>query len=558
MQNSCWNETLKKIILAHKAEYISIFAFTAIINLLLLAPSWYMLEVYDRVLTSRDINTLIGLSIIVLFLYFLFGLLERYRGLILIEISEAIDREITPKIYESILDVTKKNNQKNRATLNDLNNVKAFLTGQPILSFLDAPWFFIYILMIYLLSPGMGIIALLSVIILFSLAYLNQRLTTSKLESAQVSANDERIIVTNSISSLDSIFIMGMRLPIKNQLRITRVNYLASLLIASSRAVNFSALTKFSRTVIQSLILGYGAYLAVDNQITGGMIIAGSILLGRTLSPIEGIINSWKQLNDFRKSYKLLSDLFVNSKHKAYTIVLGPPSGEIQLKDVELRLRSKGELTLHKVNLKIYAGESVAIIGASGAGKTSLLKVIAGIYQPTHGQVLLDGSNLAYRDMDELGKYFGYLGQNTDLLNGKISLNIARFGEVNSEKILDAAKVCGAHEMIIGLPEGYETMLGDFGYGLSEGQKRKLGIARALYGDPNVVFLDEPGNGLDETSLGKVVSMINNLKDKNKTLIYTTHNSKLVELADKVILLVDGKVSMYGPRKEVLLRLAGR
>lgn len=546
-------KNLREIILSHKTEYISIFAFTAIINLLMLAPSWYMLQVYDRVLSSRDLNTLLGLSLIILFLYSIFGLLERYRGLILIEISEVLDREIVPNLYDHILDA----NPKGGATLNDLNGVKQFLTGQPILSFLDAPWFLIYILTIYMLSPGMGLLAALSVFTLFLLAFINQRLTGSKLELAQLSATEERGIVSNAINASDSVFVMGMRSQIRKRLALARTGYLENLVIASFRGVNLSAMTKFFRTVIQSVILGYGAYLSIGNQITGGMIIAGSILLGRTLSPIEGIINSWKQLDDFRKSYKTLNTLFSENSQQEHSVVLGCPEGVIELQGVELKLREKGEQTLQKINLKIFAGESIAVIGPSGAGKTSLLKVMAGIYQPSQGQVLLDGSNLAFRDMDELGKHLGYLGQNTELLNGKISLNIARFGEIDNESLINAAKSCGAHEMILSLPEGYETVLGDHGIGLSEGQKRKIGLARALYANPSVIFLDEPGSGLDEISLSKVASTIRDLKEKNRTLVYTTHHPQLAQLADKVILLIEGKVNMYGPKKEVLSKLVG-
>lgn len=541
-----------------RGQYVTLFCFSAIINILMLAPSWYMLQVYDRVLTSHDENTLLGLSLIVIFLYFIYALLERYRGLVLVGVSEAVDSDLTPKLHSLIMRPSVMDRQTEINSLTDLNTVKQFLTGQPILAFLDVPWALVYLGTVALLHPALGVVAVLSAALLFLLALINQRVTDGKLTAAQKAAINERKLVSNIVAASDSIQTMGMRVSLEKKLTAVRSEYLDNLMIASIRGVNLSAISKFFRTLIQSVALGFGAYLAIQGEMTAGMIIAGSILLGRALAPIEGIINSWKQLAEFRKSYKNLDEILSATCTQDYSVELGRPRGALKLVDVILRLRENGKPTLNKINLNIEAGETLAVIGPSGAGKTSLLKVLCGIYKPQVGQALIDGSDLEFRDLNTLGEHVGYLSQTTELLSGKASANIARFAEIDSKAVLKAAQISGAHEMLTSLPEGYETVLGDAGHGLSEGQKRKIGLARALYLDPAIVFLDEPGTGLDDASLVSVMNVIRELQTQKTTLVFTTHQLSLAQLADKIAVLVEGEICILGPSKEVLARLNGQ
>ncbi len=558
MKKNQQDGNLRDLLYSFKSEYLSIFVFSAIINILMLIPSWYMLEVYDRVLTSQDDNTLLGLSLIVIFLYLVYALLERARGLVLIDVSEGIDSKISPKLHDKILTPSVNSNFGDSATINDLNTVKQFLTGQPILSFLDTPWVIIYLLTITIIHPVMGLLAFLSSLFLLLLAILNQRLTENGLSKAQRVSIDEHRFITNAINSSDSTFVMGMRPSLRKTLENIRHDYLINLILASKRGVNLSAVTKFFRVLIQSAILGYGAYLAIRNEISPGMIIAGSILLGRTLAPIEGVINSWKQLSDFKKSYKNLEKALEIEPLNQHTVELGRPDGLYELVNVSLRLREEGPPSLQQINLKVNPGETIAIIGPSGAGKTSLLKIFAGIYTPSVGHVLLDGSDHLYRDMDNLGRYVGFLSQSTELLAGKVSANIARWGEIDSDKVIDAAKKVGAHEMILALPMGYETVLGDRGTGISEGQRRKIALARAFYDSPQIYLLDEPGNSLDDASVNNLANAIKNLSLAKASCIFTTHQINLAQLADKIILIIDGQVRMYGPTKEVLSKIVAR
>jgi len=517
-----------------------------------------MLQVYDRVLTSYDDNTLLGLSLIVIFLYMVYALVERYRGLLLVGISEAVDADLAPRLHAAILRPSVKDRQKELSGLADLNTFKQFLTGQPILSFLDAPWILVYLGTITLLHPSLGLVALMSAALLFLLAVINQRLTDGKLAEAQKATANERRLVSNVLAATESIQTMGMRGVLASRLAQVRLGYLDNLLVASVRGVNLSSVSKFFRTLIQSVALGYGAYLAIHGEMTAGMIIAASILLGRALAPIEGVINSWKQLSEFKKSYANLDEILLSNPVLDHSIELGRPAGKLQLVDVSLRLREHGRPTLDKVNLIIEAGETMAVIGPSGAGKTSLLKVLCSVYKPQQGQALIDGSDLAFRDLDALGQHLGYLGQTTELLAGKASENISRFSEVESQAVIKAAELSGAHEMLTALPEGYETVLGEAGHGLSEGQKRKVGLARALYRDPAIVLLDEPGTGLDDASLLSVVKVIQTLKAQRTTLVFTTHQPSLAKLADKILVLVDGQIRLVGPSVEVLKKLSDK
>lgn len=548
---------LKAVLGQFKRQYFSVLGFSAIINLLMLAPSWYMLEIYDRALTSRDDNTLFGLSAIVVFLYVVYALLERYRGLVLIEVSETLEELLAPKIHRGLITPAMVQRKPDMSPLlNDLNTLKQFLTGQPILSFLDTPWVFIFLAVTYLLHPALGLVATVSTLAVLLLALLNQRLTSTRIADAQQASAQERQLVTTALGANESVQTMGMRPAVQNRLKRARQKYLDSLLGASTLGVHLSSLSKFFRTLIQSAMLGYGAYLAIQNELSAGAIVAASILLGRTLAPLDGVINAWRQLADFRKAFSNIDEVIGNGVvTREHTVRLERPQGRLELRNVSLRLREQGRPTLDQVNLTIEPRETVAIIGPSGAGKTSLLKTLAGIYTPHQGQNLLDGSDLAYRDLDDLGQHIGYLGQTTELMAGRLSENIARFGPVDSARVLEAARLAGAHAMLMALPEGYETVLGDQGRGLSEGQKRKVGIARALYGSPAIVFLDEPGAGLDDASLAALAETLKALKQRRVTTVFTTHQRPLALLADKAAVVVDGQVKLFGPARDVFARL---
>lgn len=546
---------LNTIINKYTKKYLSIFIFSAIISFLMLIPGWYSMQVYDRVLTSHDITTLLGLLLIATFLYIINGLIERYRGLLLIEVSEKLETDLSPIIYNNIVTPNQHNQNDKGNYVNDLNVIKQFLSGHVIISILDAPWIFISLGLIFIIHYDLGLLALGSCFILIFLVFLTQKLTSKQLEESQELSLTERRLVNNATASAESLFALGMRNNLQQMIGNIRKESVIKQLVASSRAVEITSITKFFKTLIQALILALGVYLVLQNEITMGMIFATNLLLGKTLSPLEGIINSWKQVAEFKKSFSSIKVLADNQKIQIFSVELGKPQGFFTIKELSLLLNKNGKPTLKNINLTINPGCTTAIIGPSGAGKTSLLKLLSGIYQASEGFVYLDNSDITKRDFNDLGKYFGYLSQTTDLLAGKVSENIARFGEVNSEMVIEAAQLAGVHEMIMSLPEAYETVLGDNGFGLSEGQKRKIGLARALYGNPNIIFLDEPGAGLDDISLNVLVDSLKALKNKNATIILTTHQSKLISLSDNLIVIGNSELKLYGSTINVINQL---
>lgn len=546
---------LNTIINKYTKKYLTIFIFSAIISFLMLIPGWYSMQVYDRVLTSHDITTLLGLLLIATFLYIINGLIERYRGLLLIEVSEKLETDLSPIIYNNIVTPNQHNQNDKGNYVNDLNVIKQFLSGHVIISILDAPWIFISLGLIFIIHYDLGLLALGSCFILIFLVFLTQKLTSKQLEESQELSLTERRLVNNATASAESLFALGMRNNLQQMIGNIRKESVIKQLVASSRAVEITSITKFFKTLIQALILALGVYLVLQNEITMGMIFATNLLLGKTLSPLEGIINSWKQVAEFKKSFSSIKVLADNQKIQIFSVELGKPQGFFTIKELSLLLNKNGKPTLKNINLTINPGCTTAIIGPSGAGKTSLLKLLSGIYQASEGFVYLDNSDITKRDFNDLGKYFGYLSQTTDLLAGKVSENIARFGEVNSEMVIEAAQLAGVHEMIMSLPEAYETVLGDNGFGLSEGQKRKIGLARALYGNPNIIFLDEPGAGLDDISLNVLVDSLKALKNKNATIILTTHQSKLISLSDNLIVIGNSELKLYGSTINVINQL---
>ena len=551
------NDWLVNIIKSYKGAYISIFIFSAIINILILVPAWYMLQVYDRVLTSFDVNTLLGLSLIVLFLFLIYGILDRYRRLILVSSTEGLDEKILEKIKSKFIHGDYKTTRHLKNSFYDLNQIKQFLTGQAILSFIDAPWFFIYILVIFLIHFHLGLIALISAIILFILALINQRMSGSKMDNASKSMVGENKFIDNMVNSAESSHVMGMNKNLFERLVDSREDSLNNLYHANQESAWINSLTRFFRILVQSLILGYAAFLAINDQITFGMIIAASILLGRTLAPLEGVINNWKQYLSFKKSFFRLNETYKNSPDNYQNVDLGKPEGIIEAKNINYSISNNNLNTIKNINLKITPGESLVIIGPSGAGKTTLLKSLCGIYKPNTGEISLDGGHLDKRDRSKIGEYFGYLSQSNTLLEGRISENICRFGEIDNNAVIEASKKANIHDFIVNLQNGYETELGNFGSGLSDGESRRIAIARSIYKNPQILFLDEPNLSLDNESLLSLIKLINSFKENKKTLVYTTHIPDLANLADKALLLFKGEVKAYGNANEIIPQLRG-
>lgn len=535
----------------------SIGIFTAFINLLMLVPSVYMLQVYDRVLPSRNEITLLMLTLIMLGMFAMMSLLEYIRSMVVICISNQLDMRLNTRVYTAVYEANIKNGSSDAGQmLNDLTNLRQFLTGSALFTFFDVPWFPVYLSVIFLFNPWLGLFALLGALLLISLAVINEFVSKKPLaEACKLSIVSGNLASTN-LRNAEVIEALGMLPNLRHRWFDLHQQFLSSQRIASERSGRVSAVTKFVRMSLQSLVLGLGGWLAIDGHITPGMMIAGSILMGRTLAPIEQVINVWKSYSAARLSYDRLVRLLETYPQRSTGMSLPRPEGVVSVEGVSATPPGSSEaVVLHNVSFGIQPGDVLGIIGPSASGKSTLARVLVGVWPVSEGTVRLDNSDIYQWDKSELGPYIGYLPQDIELFAGTIAENIARFNDIDSEKVIEAAKLAGVHELILRFPDGYNTVLGSSGVGLSGGQKQRIGLARALYGIPSLVVLDEPDSSLDDAGKKALDQAITSLRRRNKTVILITHRTSLLFMTSKLLLLVNGNVNAFGPTQQVLQRL---
>ncbi|CAI0760050.1 Type I secretion system ATP-binding protein PrsD [Serratia entomophila] len=532
--------------------------FTAFINLLMLVPSVYMLQVYDRVLPSRNEITLLMLTLIMLGMFGMMALLEYVRSMVVIRIGSQLDMRLNNRIYTAAYESNLKNGSSDAGQmLGDLTMVRQFLTGSALFAFFDAPWFPIYLLVIFLFNPWLGLFALVGSLLLIGLAVINEMVSKKPLaEASKLSIMSGGLASTN-LRNAEVIEALGMLPNLKRRWFGLHQRFLNSQRVASERAATVTSITKFVRLSLQSLVLGLGGWLAIDGHITPGMMIAGSILMGRTLAPIEQVINVWKSYSAAKLSYGRLVKLLDTHPERGTGMSLPRPQGLISVEGVTATPPgSKADAVLHNVSFAVEPGDVLGIIGPSASGKSTLARLLVGIWPVSEGIVRLDNADIYQWNKDELGPYIGYLPQDIELFAGSIAENIARFNEVDSEKVIEAAKLAGVHELILRFPHGYDSLIGNGGAGLSGGQKQRIGLARALYGDPSLIVLDEPNSNLDDAGEKALNQAIMFLKQRNKTVILITHRTNLLSMTSKLLLLVNGTVNAFGPTQQVLQALA--
>ncbi|EMB7756317.1 TPA: type I secretion system permease/ATPase [Serratia marcescens] len=532
--------------------------FTAFINLLMLVPSVYMLQVYDRVLPSRNEITLLMLTLIMLGMFGMMALLEYVRSMVVIRIGSQLDMRLNNRIYTAAYESNLKNGSSDAGQmLGDLTMVRQFLTGSALFAFFDAPWFPIYLLVIFLFNPWLGLFALVGSLLLIALAVINEMVSKQPLaEASKLSIMSANLASTN-LRNAEVIEALGMLPNLKRRWFGLHQRFLNSQRVASERASTVTSITKFVRLSLQSLVLGLGGWLAIDGHITPGMMIAGSILMGRTLAPIEQVINVWKSYSAAKLSYGRLVKLLDTHPQRGTGMSLPRPQGLVSVEGVSATPPgSKGDAVLHNVSFAVEPGDVLGIIGPSASGKSTLARLLVGIWPVSEGIVRLDNADIYQWNKDELGPYIGYLPQDIELFAGSIAENIARFNEVDSEKVIEAAKLAGVHELILRFPHGYDSIIGNGGAGLSGGQKQRIGLARALYGDPSLIVLDEPNSNLDDAGERALNQAIMFLKQRNKTVILITHRTNLLSMTNKLLLLVNGNVNAFGPTQQVLQALA--
>lgn len=544
-----------------RPHFIAAAAFSALVNLLYIAPTLYMLQVYDRVVPTRGMQTLLFLTMVLLFALATLALLDRVRARLLVRAGIRLDTILAPRILDATLG--QPDLPTARQALRDFDTMRAGLTGPAVLALFDAPWMPIYILVCFLVHPAIGGVAILGCAILPLLAWANERHTRARLDRAQAIASGSYASQDALLSAADSVRALGMRRAlVARQLR-QREAMLTAQTEASFAGGSFLTATKFTRMALQSLALGLGALLAVNNQISGGAIFASSFLIARALAPIEQLIGTWRTIVQARQSQANLAELLAGPAQTMIPTQLPPPRGALTLEGLTVLNDARDGAILGGISIAIQPGELIAIVGPSGAGKSTLARAIAGALTPDRGVVRIDGADTRDWDPERLARHIGYLPQDSALFAGTVGENIARFsGETGGDRatidtaVVAAAEKVGADPLIRHLSQGYDHRLGLGGRGISAGQAQRIALARAVFGDPALLVLDEPNAHLDAEGDAALVAALGALKADGKTILIVSHKLGILPVVDRILVLRDGRVALFGPRDEVLPKIA--
>lgn len=548
---------LKSALLVCKSGFFAVGFFSLFVNFLMLVPSFYMLQVYDRVIATSSHSTLVMLTLILVLLLITMGILEWVRSRIMVRISTRLDLILGQRLYDASFKqaLATGGMQASAQPLNDMTALRQFITGNGLFAFFDAPWLPIYLAVMFLFHPWFGWFAVGCALILVALAYLNERLTNATL----LEANKQNLAATaftqKNLRNAEVVESMGMLDMLFQRWKAINHKVLSLQGLASDRGGSIAAFSKTFRLLVQSLILGLGAYLAIEQEITPGLMIAGSILLGRALAPIDQMIGAWKGFSGARGQYARIDELLKKVAAEPERMSLPDPLGEVTAENLVVVPPGSQKPVLAGLNFHVAPGGTVGIIGPSASGKSSLARAILGIWPAAQGKVRLDGADVYSWKRDELGRHIGYLPQDIELFEGSISENIARFGEVDPVAVVDAARLAGVHELILKLPEGYDTIIGATGGGLSGGQRQRIGLARAVYKLPRLIVLDEPNSNLDDVGERALSEALVKLKDAGCTLFVITHRTSVLNVLDKLMVLREGALMMFGPRDQVLAEL---
>jgi ATP-binding cassette subfamily C protein EexD len=541
-----------------KRYFIYAGLFSAAVNLLMLVPVIYMLQVYDRVVSSGSYSTLAMLTLLMVALTAALGGFEWVRSMILIAASNRIEKNLRRRVSDATFKraLLTGGSVSNSQPLSDLSSLRQFLTGNGLFAFFDAPWFPIYVFVMFMFHPMFGYAAIFAGIVMIALAYTTEKVTSKKLQDANGKSNWINNQVNGTLKNSEVIAAMGMADDLRHRQE-TRFDEVLTLQTEASRSAGLlQSLSKTFRMVMQSLLLGLGALLALRQEISPGMMIAGSLLLGRALAPIDMLVGTWKGFTLARGQYDRLGQLLVQIPKNADTMSLPAPTGKLSAEQVMVVPPGSKNIVVRGVNMELNAGEALGIVGPSASGKSCLARALLGIWPTYSGKVRLDGADIFAWNRAELGPYVGYLPQDIELFDGSISENICRFGDVDPDKVVEAAKTAGVHELILHLPQGYDTIIGGSGGILSGGQRQRIGLARAIYGSPRYLVLDEPNSNLDDQGERELVEAIRRIKAEGATVIIITHRTMVLQCVDKILVMRDGAASHFGPRDQVLAALA--
>lgn len=535
---------------------IALVLFSLFLNLLLLVSPIYMMQVFDRVLTSGRGETLLFLTIIAIAAMAVLGALEAARARLLSRVGIWLERRLAPEVITSSLRARLMGEPMTAQTLRDLDQLKGFCSGAGVTALCDAPWAPIFLVVLLGLHPWLGVLGFVGAVLLLGLAVLNEYVSRAPLKDEARTVVGDREAVDQALKNAEVLHAMGMLPGFLNRWREQSTITLAAQLDAGERSGLMVGLSKFVRMAVQIFILGLGALLVLKGELTAGGMIAASIILGRALAPVDQSIGAWKSFVGARQAYERLRMLFLATQPKHQAMRLPSPRGRLQCEQLVFLPPMAKEPVIKGIEFALEPGTTLGIIGPSAAGKSTLCRLLVGVWQPTRGHVRLDGADLANYNADDLGTAIGYLPQDVELFAGTVKDNIARLRpDPDSRQIVEASVLAGVHEMILALPQGYDTDIGPGGSFLSGGQRQRLGLARALYGRPRLIVLDEPNANLDSEGEAALMRAILAAKHWGATVIIVAHQPGILRPADKLLLLVQGQVRFFGPRDQLMGRL---
>jgi ATP-binding cassette subfamily C exporter for protease/lipase len=543
-------------LLAFRREFVLVGLLSAVANLLMLTPTLYMLQVYDRVMISQNELTLTAVSLIALLMFGTMALAEWGRSKLLVASGVQFDESLSTRVFnasfESHLSGTNQPGRGPARAFADLLQVRQFITGNGIFAFFDLPWVPIYIGVMFLLHPFLGWLSIAFAIVQGLLAWLGHRRAVEPAEQAQLAQTEVQQFVQGKLRNAEVLESMGMLPNLKDHWARRHAQALHKAEQAQGVTHRVTAISKFVRYTQQSLSLGAGALLVIDGQLTPGAMIAANVLMTRALAPIDMLVGTWRSFITAQAAFLRLGVLLDQHPPRDPALRRVPPQGHLSLKGVVATAPGRPDPILKGVDVELPPGQVLVVLGPSGSGKSTLARVMMGIWGDVSGEVLLDGRPIADWDRVELGPHLGYLPQDIELFDGSVAENIARFAKIDSQQVIEASKAAGLHEMILRMPRGYDTPIGEAGSVLSGGQRQRVALARAVYGQPVLVVLDEPNANLDDVGEAALARAVQQLKQRGAAVVLITHRPGAIAMADRLLLLSEGRVQAHGPRDAVL------
>jgi PrtD family type I secretion system ABC transporter len=549
---------LRQALSACKSAFVGIGILSGILNILALTGSLFMLEIYDRVLPSRSIPTLVGLTILVSVLYIFFGLLDLIRGRVLIRVGSALDEALSEGIFRiiALLPLKVRSQGDGLQPLRDLDQIRSFLSGLGPAAMFDLPWIPLYLAICFAFHFWIGMTALVGALLLVITTLVANAAIARPGKAGANLASDRISLAQSARRNAEVIHALGMTARLTNLWGTTNTDYRDNLRRGADLGVDYAAISKVVRMMLQSLVLGVGAFLVIRQEATAGIIIASSILTSRALAPVELAIAHWRGFLAARQSWGRLETLFSRLPAGAKPLPLPRPTASLSVESVSAVPPGGQKAVVHNVSFTLAAGQGLGVIGRSASGKSSLARMLVGVWAPARGQIRLDGAALDHWDPLALGAFVGYLPQDVELFAGTVAQNICRFeAELDARAIIAAAKAAGIHEMILGLPNAYETQVGENGSALSAGQQQRIALARALYKDPFLLVLDEPNSNLDSDGDRALTNAILAVRARGGIVVVIAHRSSALAGVDLVLVMVDGQAQAFGPKDEIFAKV---